>query len=109
MDALETIYRQHFRFVWRSLRRLGVRDADLPDAVHDVFLVVQRKVAAFEGRSSVRTWLYAICMRTASDRRRSSRQVREVFGVSVELTADDDAGAASERRQALELLDELLD
>jgi len=106
---LESIYRQHFQFVWRSLRRLGVPEPDLQDAVHDVFLVVQKKIDGFEGRSSITTWLYGICLRTASDLRRSSRRKREVFGDSADLVAPDDTGSSSEQREALELLDELLE
>jgi RNA polymerase sigma-70 factor, ECF subfamily len=107
--VLESIYREHFQFVWRSLRRLGVPEADLHDAVHDVFLVVQRKLVGFEGRSAITTWLYGICMRTASDFRRMSRRTREVFGNDAELVAPDDTASSSEQREALELLDELLE
>jgi len=108
-EPFERIYREHFRFVWRSLRRLGVPDADLPDTVHDVFVVVHRKLARFEARSRLTTWLYSICLRTASDRRRSSRYTREVLGERVEATAgEEDASSLIERREALELLDAVL-
>ena len=36
------IYDEHFAFVWRSLRRLGIAAADISDAVQEVFLVVHR-------------------------------------------------------------------
>lgn len=106
---LERVYRVHFQFVWRSLRRLGVPAADLDDAVHDVFLVVQKKLGGFEGRSSLTTWLYAICMRTASGYRRKSRRTREVLGDHAAFVAPDDTASTSEQREALELLDELLE
>jgi RNA polymerase sigma-70 factor, ECF subfamily len=106
---LESLYREHFHFVWRSLRRLGVPEADLEDVVHDVFMVVQRKIDEFEGRSSITTWLYGICLRTASDHRRSSRRKREVFADHSDAIAPDDPASNSEQREALELLDELLD
>jgi RNA polymerase sigma-70 factor (ECF subfamily) len=67
------LYDAHFAFTWRNLRRLGVRDADIPDAVQDVFIVVHRKLAEFEGRSKITTWLFAICLRVAADRRKASR------------------------------------
>jgi RNA polymerase sigma-70 factor (ECF subfamily) len=69
--SFDEVYRDGFRFVWRSLKRLGVRDAYLDDAVQDVFLVVHRKLAEFEGRSSIRTWLFRIAMRVAKDHRRT--------------------------------------
>jgi RNA polymerase sigma-70 factor (ECF subfamily) len=63
-------YEDHVRFVWRALARLGVDESDLPDAAQEVFVVVHRKLSEFEGRSKVTTWLFSICMRVASDRRR---------------------------------------
>lgn len=76
-QALERLYRAHFAFVWRSLRRLGVREADLGDAVHDTFLVVYRRLEDFDGQCQPTTWLYGICFRVASDRRRRASNQRE--------------------------------
>ena len=66
------IYKEHFRFVWRSLRGLGVPEAQVDDAVQEVFLVAYRRLQDFEGRSSVRTWLFGIVQRVASHVRRSA-------------------------------------
>jgi len=69
------IYDSHVRFVWRVLGRLGVARADLEDVCQEVFLVVHRRLAEFEGRSTLRTWLYGIALRCASDyRRRHARR-----------------------------------
>lgn len=68
---LDGIYREHFAFVWRSAKRLGVRGAALDDVVQEVFVIVHRRLAQFEGRSSVRTWLFGITLRVARDHRRS--------------------------------------
>jgi RNA polymerase sigma-70 factor (ECF subfamily) len=62
---LSRVYADHFRYVFRCLRALGVRDDGIDDAVHDVFLVVQRKLADFDGRHALTTWLYAIALRVA--------------------------------------------
>lgn len=72
-QELEAIYDEHFDFVWRSLRRLGVEPGSLDDALQDVFLVVHRRLAEFEARSSLKTWLFGICMRVASDYLRKRR------------------------------------
>ena len=107
------IYDEHFRFVWRSLHRLGVRDADVPDVVQDVFVVVHKKLGEFEGKSKMTTWLFGICMRVASDHRRSAAVRREVPTESsaLESTPDraGDAAAESEKRQEREILYRLLD
>lgn len=64
---------------WRALRRLGVDDAALPDAVQEVLLVVHRRRADFEGQSSFRTWVFGIVLRVASTHRRSRTRARAVF------------------------------
>ena len=71
------IVRENAPYVWRVLRRLGVREADVEDVAQDVFVVVHRKLREFEGRSSLRTWIYGICTRTASDHRRHAHVRRE--------------------------------
>lgn len=72
-DALpfEDLYKEHFAFVWRNLRRLGVPEALVDDAVQEVFLVVHSRLAEFERRSSLRTWLFGILLRVASHHRRA--------------------------------------
>lgn len=107
---LEEVYRRHFRLAWRALHRLGVPDRDLPDAVQDVFVVVHDKLPEFEGRSRVETWLYAICLRVASGRRRLASTRREILAEPSERT-DEAPGPATlyERREGMMLLEVLLD
>lgn len=110
--TFEEVYQEHFRFVWRSLRRLGVPESDASDAAQDVFLVVHRRLSDFEGRSRMTTWLYGICYRVARDRRRLAHVRRRVDDEEIlEQKADDgaDVAAEAERRQGLALLDALLD
>jgi RNA polymerase sigma-70 factor (ECF subfamily) len=73
-----TVFDEHARYVFRVLRYLGVREADVPDVCQEVFITVHRKIDGFEGRSSVRTWLYRICQRAASDHRRRASVRREI-------------------------------
>jgi len=75
---LKTIYESEFRFVWRSLARLGVPESDVADATQEVFLVVHRRLAEFDRNCKVSTWLYRICFNVASDRRRRAHVRREV-------------------------------
>ncbi|HEX3774887.1 MAG TPA: RNA polymerase sigma factor [Polyangiaceae bacterium] len=79
------IYDAHFDFVWRSLRRLGVRESDVLDLAQKVFLTAHFKLADFEGRSLVSTWLFGICQRVASDYRRSALIRREISTDNAEL------------------------
>ena len=108
--SLPEIFREHAPFVWRALRRLGIPESDVEDVCQEVFVVVHKKLGDFEGRSSLRTWIYGICARTASDYRRSGRVRREI------LTEDPPEAPESGRqhdalamKQARVVLDRILD
>jgi len=73
------VFDESFPYVWRSLHYLGVPESDLPDASQEVFLVVHRRLSDFEGRSTVRTWIYGICMKVASSQRRRAHVRRETM------------------------------
>ena len=68
--TVRQIFDEHARYIWRTLRHLGVPDADVPDVCQEVFITVHRRLSTFEGRSTLRTWLYGICIRVASEYRR---------------------------------------
>jgi RNA polymerase sigma-70 factor, ECF subfamily len=102
---IEALYREHFQFIWRSLRRLGVRDSSVADAVQDVFLVAHRKLDGFEGRSSHRVWLFAIAIRVAAEYRRRDGRLQldeNATGVAKQLET------TLELRRRVHLLDTLL-
>lgn len=89
--SLETLHRDHFAYVWRTLRHLGVPPAWLDDACQEVFVVVHRRLAEFEGRSDPKTWLYAIARRVAADQRRSQRRAaRRVAALQADEPATSD-------------------
>ena len=75
--SMRTIFDEHARYVIRTLRHLGISEADVEDVAQEVFVTVHRKLPEFEGRAKLRTWLYAICLRVASDHRRRAYVVRE--------------------------------
>jgi RNA polymerase sigma-70 factor, ECF subfamily len=68
--SMRQIFDEQAPYLWRTLRHLGISEADTPDLCQEVFVIVHRKLASFEGRSTVRTWLYGICIRVASEHRR---------------------------------------
>jgi RNA polymerase sigma-70 factor (ECF subfamily) len=111
--TFEELYREHFGFVWRSLRHLGVAEADIEDGVQDVFVVVHAKLASFEQRSQVTTWIYGICIRVAHARRRRAHVRRELPTDPASLPDDERGHADIEedctRREAEALLDAILD
>jgi len=91
---LATVYEVHFRYVWRCLRSLGVRDSQLEDALQDVFIVVQRRLPAFDGRAELGTWLYAIALRIA--RKNRDRARREPASLEAAREHDPELPAAPE-------------
>lgn len=102
------VYRDHGPFVWRVLRRLGLREDEVEDAFQEVFLVVHRKLDGFEHRSTLRTWLYRITVRCAAHRRR--RRGRHAPDIAAPEPAIDPVQADEvASRQAREELDEILD
>jgi RNA polymerase sigma-70 factor (ECF subfamily) len=94
------VYEAHFDYVYHSLRRLGVRDADLEDLAHDVFVVLYRGRADYDRSRPVRPWLFGIAFRVASDFRRRARHRFEVDGEGREFA--DAAPGALERLAAAE-------
>jgi RNA polymerase sigma-70 factor (ECF subfamily) len=106
------VYEAYFQFVWGTLRRLGVREADALDLAQKVFLTVHARAHDFEGRSLLRTWIFGICQRVASDYRRSARVRHEVVTDSAELDAHREAGATAqegaEARQTAVLAETIL-
>jgi RNA polymerase sigma-70 factor (ECF subfamily) len=113
LDDFEPFYRAHFRQVWRLLRRLGVREANLDDAVQDVFLVVHRRRDDFDGSRSARGWVYGIALKVASEhRRRHSRLAEEnLVPILTEPRSGPEEQSAARQRVALlhSILTELSD
>lgn len=73
------VYRAHADFVWRVVQRLGVPPDDAEDVVHEVFMVVQRRLPEFDGRGAITSWLYAIARGVAANYRRGhTRAVRRL-------------------------------
>ncbi len=81
-EAFRLLYEREFEYVLRTLRRLGIRQADVEDLVHEVFIVVHRRLGDYDPGRPIRPWLFGIAYRVASDHRRRAHVQREV-GVDV--------------------------
>lgn len=109
-QSFESVYDQYFDFVWRSVRRLGVRECAVDDVVQDTFVVVHRRLGEFEGRSTLRTWLFGIALRVAQQhRRRLARKGADELPESIPDTRTASPAEAAERAEAVRLLHALLD
>ncbi|HEY2512022.1 MAG TPA: sigma-70 family RNA polymerase sigma factor [Polyangiaceae bacterium] len=113
----ETVYADHFAFVWRMARRLGVPDASLDDVVQDVFLVFHRRLEEYDGRATVRSWLLGILSHVARDHRRRYRRkgaacvagAPDSSSKIAAVSADPGPAALAERQEQVALLKRLLD
>ena len=107
------VHEAHADFVWASMQRLGVRDADLEDAMQEVFVVVHQRLHTFDGSSKMTTWLFGISLRVAAAFRRRAhvrreRPVAEVpDGPSSDASPEDAARSRESRAQLEAILDEL--
>lgn len=72
-------YDAWFGYVWRMLRRLGVREADLADATQEVFITVHRRLPDFQPGLPVGPWIAGITFRVACHERRRARHRRELL------------------------------
>jgi RNA polymerase sigma-70 factor (ECF subfamily) len=102
------VYAEHAAFVWRSLRRLGVRERDVEDACQEAFLVVHKKLESFRG-TALRAWLFAIAMRVAADWRKRAHVRKEVVADEPpEPAAPETQTGAIDRARARQLLETIL-
>ncbi len=72
--TVESLYRAHARTVARWSRRLLGPTADYEDVVHEVFLVVERRLPEFRGDAAITTWLYEITVRVVQNARKRARR-----------------------------------
>jgi RNA polymerase sigma-70 factor (ECF subfamily) len=111
-SELQALYEDHVGYVWNSVRSLGVREADIEDVTHDVFVKAFHSFGGYERSRPLRPWLFGIAMRVASDYRALARHHLETPDLGFDV-ADQRQGAepaleqAEERRLLLAALDDL--
>lgn len=111
-EAVAALYHEHGAFVWRSLRHLGVRPADLDDALQEVFMVVHRKYDTWDGVSAIRTWLFGIARMVSMNMRKRAHVRREqpVASPPEELEPNQPDGLVGDARafeQAMQIIERL--
>lgn len=95
-------------------RRLGrpLPDQDLEEVVQDALVVIWKKLATFEGRAQLRTWIYRVCtlelLNAARRRRREARN--QTLTTEEEVLAEPSASGSEalgriEQQELLEALD----
>jgi RNA polymerase sigma-70 factor (ECF subfamily) len=111
VGTLAEIYHAHFYFVWRNARRLGVPEASVDDVVQDVFIVVHRRLADFDGRVQLRAWIFGILVHVVRGHRRTfQRKSARCVPLPPEsvMTSDPTPSELAERSERIAVLEMLL-
>jgi RNA polymerase sigma-70 factor (ECF subfamily) len=108
---IAALVRDHFDFVWRSLRRQGLPAEAADDAAQQVFLIASRRIADIEVGAE-RSFLFQTALRVGLDARRAWQRRQERVRSDGDFSELRDSAPSPEdeahRRRSLELLDEIL-
>ncbi len=113
-ERFETIYRAELAWVHRTVVRLGARERDVEDLVHDVFIAFYRTLETYDPSRPLRPWLFGVAFRVVNDYRRKASFSREQpdaipadHRVARTIAADDSVERNEKRRLILAALEEL--
>jgi len=104
---MRALVAEHTDFVWRSLRRLGVPEADCADGCQRVWLVIARKGTSIPAEK-LKSYIFSVLVRIASDMRRHDARRPRADLDAASLSVPADAESEFERRRARALVDEIL-
>lgn len=118
--ALEAVARENIGPLLRGARAAGLNGADAYDVVQEVLLVFVQKADRYDGRASVRTWLFGILFNKIAERRRAVAREETVDDIDAVVDARFDArgqwikpprspDAELAAGQAMKMLEECLD
>lgn len=78
-EEFRALFDRECGYVLASLRRLGVQERDCEDLGNEVFVRVYQRLGELDRSRSARPWLFAFCVRLASDYRELKRHSVERF------------------------------
>lgn len=113
MPSFVEIYDAHIDYLWRAALRMGLDQASAEDVVQQTFVVAFRRLDDFEGRASLRTWLFRILLHQVRQHRRSLRRKSpHAFEAAIDpdelSTSGDTPDMALARSQASRLVQHFL-
>jgi len=113
-ERFEAAYRAELDWVYRTVIRLGARERDAEDLVHDVFIAFYRTIETYDPKRPLRPWLFGVAFRVVSDYRRKASFSREQPDAmpagerpGQALAADDSVERNEKRRLILTALEDL--
>jgi RNA polymerase sigma-70 factor (ECF subfamily) len=107
---LAALAEEHFDYVWRLLRRLGLSEADADDGAQQAFLVASRRLDDIQVGSE-RAFLYRAAVNTAYKQRRSHARRREdeLDELALECPGEPEIEELVDRRRARAILDAVIE
>ena len=98
------LFENEFSYVWHTLRRLGVPEADRMDIAQEVFVTVSGLMEDYDPARPLRPWLFGIAYRIALRYRALVRHGRELVGTEADVRDDAplaDEAMAQRQREAI--------
>ena len=77
---MRRLIHQHYQAIYRFLLHLARDAAEAEDLTQETFAAAWEKIAAFEGRSTLGTWLHRIAYGKFVDARRAGRRTAALAG-----------------------------
>lgn len=107
---IRRIVEQHYDFVWRTLRVVGLTDANAEDAAQQVMCVAARRLGEIRAGAE-RSFLFSTAMRVAAEFRRTARRRPATTDADVEALVAETPSSEEliDQRRAHETLQRVLD
>jgi RNA polymerase sigma-70 factor (ECF subfamily) len=105
---LEQMIRDDYRFIWRLLRRLGVAESAVDDAVQEVFLVAAERLADIK-EGSERSFAFGTALRVAQSNRRAFAREQTTDESDLSASALPGPDELSDQKRARDLLNRILE
>ena len=102
--AFRDVFEKELSFVYNSLRRLGIRDSELPDVTQEVFATVAGILDDYDPSRPLRPWLFGIAYRVGMrwlDVAHRKREVPSEIPDKPDSTPGQEAAAMSKEHRDL--------
>ena len=87
--ALEELVLRHQSWIYNLALRMVHRPEDAEDAAQELLVKLFTRLSTFDGRSSLRTWLYRVAINHLLNMKRGRAEAREITFVQYGRTLDD--------------------
>jgi RNA polymerase sigma-70 factor (ECF subfamily) len=89
VEAYEDLVRAYYKTVFNIALRMFSNNEDASDITQEVFIKIYKSIGTFEGKSSLKTWIYRITTNLCLDEFRSRKNMKVVsFDEQIEQSND---------------------